>query len=237
MANKPVNRKKQRRNYIIAEVLLYLFVIFFACHVAKSTEEGIFALVDGMEHMVHSPLTIFPIDFAAIRPAFLLGLIPSLLLYTDYLRRRDLRPSVEKGSAQWNEDIKEYNQHYAEMTLKAPKLIQKLVDLICKIPILGWLFKKIWKALGKSFGVLDRAPQSKNMIFSNDIYMSMDTRKTRRNNNVLVIGGSGTGKSRFVVKPNMLQANCSYVITDPSGELLETMGGYLKNIEIGRAHV
>lgn len=230
MAKKPVNRKKQRRNYIIAELLIYLFVLFIACHVSKSTQEGIYALLDGLEHMVHSPLDIFPIDLAAIRPAFLLGLIPVLLLYTEFLRRRDLRPSIEKGSAQWNEDMKGYNQHYAEMTLKAPKLIQKLVDFLCKIPVLGWLFRKIWKSLSKSFGVLDRAPKSKNMIFSDDIYMSMDTRKTRRNNNVLVIGGSGTGKSRFVVKPNMLQANCSYVITDPSGELLETMGGYLKNM-------
>ena len=230
MANKPVNRKKQRRNYIIAEIFIYLLVIFIACHVTKSTKEGIYALLDGLEHLTQHPLDILPIDFAAIRPAFLLGLLPALLLYTDYLRRRDLRPSVEKGSAQWNEDIKEYNQHYAEMTLKVPKPIRKLVDFLCQIPVLGWLFKKIWKGLSKSFGVLDRSPQSKNMIFSNDIYMSMDTRKTRRNNNVLVIGGSGTGKSRFVVKPNMLQANCSYVITDPSGELLETMGGYLKNM-------
>lgn len=182
MAKKPVNRKKQRRNYIIAEILIYLFVIFLACHISKSTQEGIYALLDGLDHMTHSPLDIFPVDFNAIRPALLVGLIPALLLYTEYLRRRDLRPAVEKGSAKWNEDIKEYNQHYAEMTLKAPKLIQKLVDLLCKIPLLGWVFKKIWKSLSRSFGVLDRTPKSKNMIFSNDIYMSMDTRKTRRNN-------------------------------------------------------
>ena len=43
MAKKPVNRKKQRRNYIIAEILIYLFVIFLACHVSKSTQEGIYA--------------------------------------------------------------------------------------------------------------------------------------------------------------------------------------------------
>ena len=68
------------------------------------------------------------------------------------------------------------------------------------------------------------------MIFSDKVFMSMDTRKTRRNNNIMVIGGSGSGKSRFVVKPNLLQANCSFVITDPSGELLETMGIYLENM-------
>ena len=67
-----------------------------------------------------------------------------------------------------------------------------------------------------------------NMIFTNDVFMSMNTRQTMRNNNVLVIGGSGAGKSRFLVKPNLLQANCSYVITDPSGELLETCAGFLE---------
>ncbi|MCI9545799.1 MAG: type IV secretory system conjugative DNA transfer family protein [Lachnospiraceae bacterium] len=67
-----------------------------------------------------------------------------------------------------------------------------------------------------------------NMIFTNDVFMSMNTRQTMRNNNVLVIGGSGAGKSRFMVKPNLLQANCSYVITDPSGELLESCAGFLE---------
>ena len=67
-----------------------------------------------------------------------------------------------------------------------------------------------------------------NMIFTNDVFMSMNTRQTMRNNNVLVIGGSGAGKSRFLVKPNLLQANCSYVVTDPSGELLETCAGFLE---------
>lgn len=69
----------------------------------------------------------------------------------------------------------------------------------------------------------------KNMIFSNEVKLNMNTRATRKNNNVLVIGGSGTGKSRFFVKPNMLQANCSYVITDPSGELLQTQAHFLES--------
>lgn len=69
----------------------------------------------------------------------------------------------------------------------------------------------------------------KNMIFTNNVFLTMDTRQTLRNNNVLVIGGSGSGKSRFFVKPNILQANCSYVITDPSGELLTSQGKFLKD--------
>lgn len=68
-----------------------------------------------------------------------------------------------------------------------------------------------------------------NMILSENISLSMNTRQTMRNNNILTIGGSGAGKTRFIVKPNLLQGNCSYVITDPSGEILQSTGTFLKN--------
>lgn len=75
-------------------------------------------------------------------------------------------------------------------------------------------------------------PEDKtNMIFSNEVKLNMNTHKTRKNCNVLVIGGSGTGKSRFCVKPNILQANCSFIVTDPSGELLKTQGHFLQDRE------
>ena len=76
---------------------------------------------------------------------------------------------------------------------------------------------------------------SKNVILSRNVWMTMNTRKSMRNLNNLVIGGAGTGKSRFVVKPNILQANCNLVVTDPSGELIESTGTFLekeKNYQI-----
>ena len=70
-----------------------------------------------------------------------------------------------------------------------------------------------------------------NTILTDDVYLSMDTRKTRRNLNLLVIGGSGAGKSRYLVKPNLCQMplNCNPVITDPSGELLADTGKMLED--------
>lgn len=47
------------------------------------------------------------------------------------------------------------------------------------------------------------------------------------NNNIAVIGGAGTGKSRFVIKPNLLTLNSSFVITDPSGEIINSLGKVL----------
>ena len=68
----------------------------------------------------------------------------------------------------------------------------------------------------------------KNMLFSNDLGLSMNGKQTFRNNNVLVIGGSGTGKTRYVLKPNLMQCNCSYIITDPSGDILADIGPVLE---------
>lgn len=71
--------------------------------------------------------------------------------------------------------------------------------------------------------------EDKNIILTNDVKMSLNTRQTRKNLNVMVIGGSGSGKSRFYVKPNLMQANTSYVCTDPKGELLRSTGKMLES--------
>lgn len=68
-----------------------------------------------------------------------------------------------------------------------------------------------------------------NIILTNDVKMSLNTRQTRKNLNVMVIGGSGSGKSRFYVKPNLMQANTSYVCTDPKGELLRSTGKMMES--------
>ena len=68
-----------------------------------------------------------------------------------------------------------------------------------------------------------------NIILTNEVKMSLNTRQTRKNLNVMVIGGSGSGKSRFYVKPNLMQANTSYVCTDPKGELLRSTGKMLEH--------
>ena len=52
--------------------------------------------------------------------------------------------------------------------------------------------------------------------------------KPMLNLNMLILGGSGTGKSRFYVKPNIMQCNTSFVVTDPSGELLQSCGKMLE---------
>lgn len=74
----------------------------------------------------------------------------------------------------------------------------------------------------------DNVDKFNNIILTQNVSLSMNSFKTKRNNNVLVVGGSGSGKTRFMIKPNLLQANCSFVITDPKGEILQSEGEMLK---------
>lgn len=64
--------------------------------------------------------------------------------------------------------------------------------------------------------------RSQNLIFSETMRMGLDGKKHRRNLNVLVVGGSGSGKTRFYAKPNIMQCNTSFIITDPKAEILRS---------------
>ena len=71
-------------------------------------------------------------------------------------------------------------------------------------------------------------PYADNILFTQNFRMGLDCYRHKRNLNVLVVGGSGAGKSRTYALPNILQGNCSLVITDPKGELLRKTGGFLE---------
>ena len=63
-----------------------------------------------------------------------------------------------------------------------------------------------------------------NAIFTKNVFLGLDGDKTYRNSNAVIVGGPGSGKSRFFCFPNGLQMNGSYIFTDPKGELLEKLG-------------
>ena len=71
-----------------------------------------------------------------------------------------------------------------------------------------------------------------NIILTQTERLTMDSRpknaKTARNKNVLIVGGSGSGKTRFFIKPNLMQLHSSYVVTDPKGQLVLETGRLLE---------
>lgn len=67
-----------------------------------------------------------------------------------------------------------------------------------------------------------------NKVFSQNVRMGLNGKKHRRNLNTLVIGGSGAGKTRFYAKPNIMQCNTSFVVLDPKGEIIRSVGYLLE---------
>ena len=78
---------------------------------------------------------------------------------------------------------------------------------------------------------MDADPR-KNIILTQTEGLMMSNRpknpKDARNKNVLVVGGSGSGKTRFFIKPNLMQMHSSYVVTDPKGTVLLETGKLLE---------
>ena len=73
----------------------------------------------------------------------------------------------------------------------------------------------------------DKDP-AKNKLLTQNVRIGLDGKKHRRNLNILVVGGSGAGKTRFFCKPNVMQCNTSMVILDPKGEIVRDTGNLLE---------
>lgn len=73
----------------------------------------------------------------------------------------------------------------------------------------------------------DKRPEQ-NKLFTQNVRMGLDGRKHRRNLNTVVVGGSGAGKSFNLAKPNLMQANTSFTVLDPKGELVRDTGYLLE---------
>ena len=81
------------------------------------------------------------------------------------------------------------------------------------------------KAVNKKYY---QAPKSENKLMTQNVSIGLNAKKHRRNLNTLVCGGSGAGKTRFYCKPNLMQANTSFVILDPKGEIVRDVGKLLE---------
>lgn len=73
----------------------------------------------------------------------------------------------------------------------------------------------------------DHKERFNNLLFSQTMRIGLNAKKHRRNLNVLVVGGSGAGKTRFYAKPNIMQCNTSFIIADPKGEMLRSVAPLL----------
>ena len=201
-------------------ILLYAIIVFAVLYVSAGLgaamdlsvdDEGVLdfnVLMTQFETVLTSTDTVGAhfTDFSSysfkitLMVAFALG-IYALMKYTS--RKRLHRKGVEHGSARWANE-------------KEEKLLADKIE------------KKKGGKSAKTEKPKSPFETDNNILLTQEVRMSLNTRQHRENLNVLVIGGSGSGKSRFYVKPNIMQLNTSYVVTDPKGELLRSCGRLLK---------
>ncbi|MBR1852580.1 MAG: type IV secretory system conjugative DNA transfer family protein [Lachnospiraceae bacterium] len=89
--------------------------------------------------------------------------------------------------------------------------------------------EEMTQTLSANRAVQYQAVPQGTMILGENQYYSKNCYETQLNNNVIVVGTSGAGKTRKIVKPNLLQAEGSYIVSDPKGNLAREMGPYLES--------
>lgn len=219
-------------------ILLYAIIVFAVLYVSAGLgaamdlsvdDEGVLdfnVLMTQFETLLTSTDTVGAhfTDFSSysfkitLMVAFALG-IYALMKYTS--RKRLHRKGVEHGSTRWANEKEEKFLADRMSAGSKPKRGKDAAQQSLRTAT------KPEKKKGK------KSPKSpfetdNNILLTQEVRMSLNTRQHRENLNVLVIGGSGSGKSRFYVKPNIMQLNTSYVVTDPKGELLRSCGRLLK---------
>ena len=219
-------------------ILLYVIIVFAVLYVSAGLgaamdlsvdDEGVLdfnVLMTQFETVLTSTDTVGAhfTDFSSysfkitLMVGFALG-IYALMKYTS--RKRLHRKGVEHGSARW---ANEKEEKFLADRMSAGSKPKRGKDAAQQS--LRTATKPEQKKVKKS----PKSPfeTDNNILLTQEVRMSLNTRQHRENLNVLVIGGSGSGKSRFYVKPNIMQLNTSYVVTDPKGELLRSCGRLLK---------
>lgn len=204
---------------VIAVILLVLCVMLGAAMDFAVKPDGkldIALIGDGFEKVLQNPGVVMKAlqtkDSYAPKMGFF-GLfaigIYALYKYSESGKRLH-RKGVEHGSAKWGD-----KREMKELADKKVKPESK--------PILTSDGKRVFDEKGNFAGVII----DNNILLTKEVYLSLNAKQHLLNLNVLIIGGSGSGKTRFFAKPNIMQLNTSYVITDPKGEILQSTGKML----------
>ncbi len=209
------NDKIDKRQYMMVFVVLMIFNAYFSLHFThhqypvidpEAIEKGNIlgtaiskpSLMESFEltlgSMFSSPLKVFPLQWNFFIPFGILTAIIGFIMLAMYYKDVMYRQSLPDDEMQGSA---KFNNNIK-------------------------LYKENFEA---SYANNDpKYPFDPNMILADGLKMNMDNKKVNRNMNCLIVGGPGTGKSFGVIKPNLMQFNCSTITTDPSGELLSCCG-------------
>ncbi len=184
----------------------------------RTAAEWFDALSLSMEDPLRITITEYSVKAVLI---FLLIYLLCVFLFIDGQGKR--RPGEEHGSARWGNarSVCAKYRHHTKFMERLKERISKIALFFRSLPVRLHI-KRLTPEEQEKMQV-EKAlhlPCDKNIPITQNVCLGLDMRRHMRNLNVLLIGGSGAGKSRFFCKPGIMQANCSYLICDPKGELL-----------------
>lgn len=224
MAKPAAPRKKSKITYVVYGIavlaVLIVFLIIGAAMDYSLDPDGSVnpnRLGDGFNTVMSDPGLItgnlFNSNSYAPKMLFFGVMVVGIYIAYKYTeeKKRLHRRGVEHGSAKWGDA--------AEMKSLADKNVKPHLQ-----PITSEDGNHVFDDKGEFVSVtIDN-----NLLLSKELALSLNSRQHLLNLNILIIGGSGAGKTRFFAKPNIMQLNTSYVITDPKGEILQSTGKMLK---------
>ena len=223
MAKAPGPKKLTLSDCAIYGTLLVLFVIACAfigtamdCTLGADGSPDLTRISEGMNKVIANPELIMTAltnrQSYALKMVFfgVMGVgLYALYKYSEGKKRLH-RQGVEHGSAKFGD--KKEMQSLADKKRKRTFKVLKSPD-----------GKYVFDRKGQFAGVMI----DENILLTKEVFLALDAKQHLLNLNILVIGGSGSGKTRFFAKPNIMQLNTSYVITDPKGEILQSTGKML----------
>ena len=221
------NRKIFAIYYGIGAILVFIFVYAVTAAFADVDKGNINQVYDNFTYIIKKPTVLF--DFkkymnkVSILFIFLIELLYLSFAAVRIIEIRKYLNGQEYGSAE-KADIKKvdnllrsHNENISE---------EHMIPYTVKASILGRLFnQKDELYFAKNTGFIN----TQNRLLSRNVRMDIDGRDTHGlNKNILIVGGSGAGKTQYFVRPNLMQMSSSFIVTDPKGEVLKTCGEFLK---------
>lgn len=228
--NKDEIKRKQKTEFILYSILWFGFIVIVSAIVYRDKKFGDGDIFTAFNDIMRFKIFywLYPITWISCLKWSVVYWVGIMLFKIYEEKFKHDAAGIEAGSAHWNSEVEEYNASHNE------PFDEKYFSDEPNRPH-GSLDNRWMEGKKNNNNPKERkdgtyippVPGNPNMIESETVRLSTADMKTHLNNNVFIVGGAGTGKSRFFIKPNVLQMNCSYIVTDPSGELLKSMHNVL----------
>ncbi len=194
-------------------------------------------------YMLSHPFSFLPSAWQWPLISLTFPVIASINSYQEYIKKKNTMWQYAHGSAGFEKNYPGFYREFVydpkilgggTILIGEGKKVSILIDHVSKKDLMTrLLYEMDTRLFFRKNGVITKKKQAEcilnSQLYSKTVMLSMNTMLTQRNLSCTVLGASGSGKSRFIVKPNLLQANSSYVVTDPSGENMASTAAFLES--------